>query len=75
MKDQIRKGAKQRGHFGLTKRYIFDPTTVVDAPCETGQEWGSDDEKGPTTSFAGTSPEVFLQKVVRSDMECIVGEG
>ena len=34
----------------LTKRYIFLPTTVVEAP----------------TSFGGTSPEVFLQKVVRS---------
>ena len=37
----------------LTKRYIFLPTTVVEAP----------------TSFGGTSPEVFLQKVVRSYME------
>lgn len=41
---------------------------------EAGQS--GDEKDGLTTSFAGTSPEVFLQNVVRSDMECIrVGGG
>lgn len=41
-------------------------------PAKARRGGKGDEEKDElTTSFAGTSPEVFLQKVVRSDIECI----
>jgi hypothetical protein len=58
-----------------TKRYIFEPTTVVDAPFEKRQTTELQNYRGwgkLTTSFGGITPVVFRQNVVKSDIECIV---
>lgn len=58
----------------LTNRYIFEPTTVVDAPWMQERLRYNLHRRTQvlTTSFGGTSPVVFRQNVVRSETECIL---
>ena len=53
----------------------MSPTTVVDAPCKAEIKMEgvirASAAKIRTMSFGGTSPDVFREKVVRSETECI----